>query len=458
MNLMPITESPRAVARSTSTTSSTTVSTTTSPPLPWRGLLALSAAVFLSITGEMLPTGLLPEMSGTLGVGEPLVGLLVSVFAFTVVVTSAPLTALTQRMPRRTLLVGVLVVLAVTTAVCAIAPEYWMLVAARIVGGIAHGLFWALVGAYAARLVPESQIGRSVSIVLGGGTLALILGVPASTALGQAIGWRAVFGLVAALTLAGAVLVWWALRSSERRTASAARAVADTVVAGERAADAAPEASARPAGAPSAVTRARPSTGTAAVLLVCAVTAITMIGQYAALTYVAPIITDVVGAPSTWVAPLLFVSGIAGAAGLVVAGSPIARRANRAMLAAMAVVGVSLVVLSLSPGLWPAVIAFAVWGFGFGAIPPLLQTRLLQAADPAKRDAASALYTTAFNVGIGGGALVGGVLFDAFGVEVLPAAFAILLLIAGTVVAVSAVRAGQPRTASAAGPVRPSAT
>ena len=136
----------------------------------------------------------------------------------------------------------------------------------------------------------------------------------------------------------------------------------------------------------------------------------------------------------------------------------VARRANRAMLAAMAVVGVSLVVLSLSPGLWPAVIAFAVWGFGFGAIPPLLQTRLLQAADPAKRDAASALYTTAFNIGIGGGALVGGVLFDAFGVEVLPAAFAILLLIAGTVVAVSAVRADQPRTASATGPVRPSAT
>ena len=99
-----------------------------------------------------------------------------------------------------------------------------------------------------------------------------------------------------------------------------------------------------------------------------------------------------------------------------------------------------------------------MWGFAFGAIPPLLQTRLLQAADPAKRDAASALYTTAFNIGIGGGALVGGVLFDAFGVEVLPAAFAILLLIAGTVVAVSAVRADQPRTASAAGPVRPSAT
>ena len=470
MNLMPITESLRVVARSTTSSNSATAPTETrtesspaattapAPPLPWRGLLALSAAVFLSITGEMLPTGLLPEMSGSLGVGEPLVGLLVSVFAFTVVVTSAPLTAVTQRMPRRTLLVGVLVVLAVTTAVCAIAPEYWMLVTARIVGGIAHGLFWALVGAYAARLVPEAQIGRAVSIVLGGGTIALILGVPASTALGQAIGWRAVFGLVAALTLAGAAVVWWALRSSERRSASAARLAAGDIAG---ATDAAAATSAHDAGATAtrpAVTRSRPNTGTAAVLLVCVVTAITMIGQYAALTYVAPIITDVVGAPSTWVAPLLFVSGIAGAAGLVVAGSPVARRANRAMLAAMAVVGVSLVVLSLSPGLWPAVIAFAVWGFGFGAIPPLLQTRLLQAADPAKRDAASALYTTAFNIGIGGGALVGGVLFDAFGVEVLPAAFAILLLIAGTVVAVSAVRAAQPRTASAAGPVRPSAT
>src|SRR5688500_3003872 len=85
------------------------------PELPWPGLLMLAAGVFLSITVEMLPTGLLPEMSEGLGVAEPLVGLLVSVFAFTVVITSTPLTALTSRMPRHRLLVAVLAVLGMTT-------------------------------------------------------------------------------------------------------------------------------------------------------------------------------------------------------------------------------------------------------------------------------------------------------------------------------------------------------
>src|SRR5215207_4356765 len=256
MNLMPITESVRAVARSTSTSTSPSTPAAPARALPWRGLLALSAAVFLSITGEMLPTGLMPEMSATLRVGEPLVGLLVSVFAFTVVVTSAPLTALTQRMPRRALLV-----LAVTTLACAIAPEYWMLVVARIAGGIAHGVFWALVGGYAARLVPAGQIGRAVSVVLGGGTLALILGVPAATALGQVIGWRAVFAVVGALTLIGALAVWWALRSAEARVSAAAR------IAGvSDASDVASAASADRPAPPSYGARARSNSAMGAVL------------------------------------------------------------------------------------------------------------------------------------------------------------------------------------------------
>ncbi|WP_159606695.1 MFS transporter, partial [Agromyces humi] len=165
------------------------------PRLPWPGLLMLAAGVFLSITIEMLPTGLLPEMSEGLGVAEPFIGLLVSVFAFTVVVTSTPLTALTSRMPRHGLLVAVLTVLGLTTLASAFVPEYWMLIAVRVVGGLAHGVFWAIVASYASRLVPADQIGRAVSVTLGGGTLALVAGVPATTVLGQSIGWRPGFAI-----------------------------------------------------------------------------------------------------------------------------------------------------------------------------------------------------------------------------------------------------------------------
>ncbi|GAA1056122.1 MFS transporter [Agromyces luteolus] len=396
---MPITSSSRAGATT----------------MPWRSLVALAAAVFLSITIEMLPTGLLPEMSADLGVGAPLVGLLVSVFAFTVVVTSTPLTALLRRMPRRTLITIVLVVLGLSTAASALVPDYGQLVAVRVVGGVAHGLFWALVGAYPARLVGEQHLGRAVSVVLGGGTLALIAGVPLATALGQAVGWRWAFGVVAALTLAGAVVV---------------RAVLPPDTAAPQ--STAPDGPAVATGVPGAEPADRRSMR--GVVAVSVVTAVVMIGQYAALTYVAPLLTDVVGASSAAVAPLLFASGLAGAVGLLVAGSPIARDSVRALVGAMLLLAIALLVIAAEPGLWPAIIAYTVWGFAFGAVPPLLQTRLLQAAPADRRDAASALYTTAFNVGIGGGALVGAVLFDAVGVGAVPVAYAVLLVAAMLIV------------------------
>ncbi|WP_350349245.1 MFS transporter [Agromyces sp. G08B096] len=419
---MSVTESPRSRATA----------------MPWPGLVALAAAVFLSITIELLPTGLLPEMGAGLAVPAALIGLTVSVFAFTVVLTSTTLVAATSRMPRRGLLVAVLVVLGVSTALSALATEYWMLIAARVLGGLAHGVFWSIVAATASRLVPERLIGRAVAVVLGGGTLAMILGVPASTILGQALGWRAAFAIVGGLTLLGALAVRLALPRAE-------------------------------AGAAPTAARYRPGDpGFASVLLLCVVTAVTMLGQYAVTTYVAPLVTDLIGLPAGAVGPLLFLSGVAGAVGLVAAGSPLARNATAAMLTALGVAAVALAVLGLAITPVVSVAAFAVWGLAFGAIPPLLQTRLLRTAPPTHRDAASALYTTAFNTGIGGGALVGSIVFGAFGVAALPWGYAAVLVVAAVLVAVGARsgRRGSPigdatppaQPAGTSTPTRPSTT
>jgi DHA1 family inner membrane transport protein len=176
------------------------------------------------------------------------------------------------------------------------------------------------------------------------------------------------------------------------------------------------------------------------VLLVCGITAATMLGQYAVFTYVAPLITEVVGLEPGAVGPLLFVYGVTGAVGLVVAGSPLANRPTVAIVVAMAVAAVALAVLGLGAGVVASLVAFAVLGLAFGAIPPLLQTRLLQSAPPRQRDAASALYTTAFNVGIGGGALVGAVLFERIGVQSLPLVYAVVLVAVAAVLIADAVR------------------
>jgi predicted MFS family arabinose efflux permease len=375
---------------------------------PWAGLLALAAAVFLSITGELLPAGLLPQMSRDLDVDAAMVGLLITVFAFTVVLTSAPLTALTRSMPRRRLLVVVLVGLAAATAFSALAPSYPLLLVARVLGGIAHGMFWTVVAAYAGDLVPAERVGRAVSITLGGGTAALVLGIPLATSLGQAIGWRPVFAVTAVLMLVCAVFAWRLLPEVRRGPAAAAGSAA--------------------AG------RGRTMHGgrsIRAVLIVCAVTAITMVGQYAVYTFVAPLLTDHVGIDEALVGPMLFVYGIAGAAGLVIAGTVLARRPTPGLVLGLAVTAAAAVIIACSSASpLSALFAFIAWGIAFGLIPPLLQTRVLQTASTRMRDLASALYTTAFNAGIGGGALAGALIYDGAGLIWLPISYAIIAVIA----------------------------
>ncbi|MFC9560605.1 MFS transporter [Agromyces sp. NPDC056965] len=379
-------------------TPSTPVDSTSStpavaPPFPWLGLIVLASAVFLSVTIEMLPTGLLPDMSRELGVGEPLVGLLVTVFAATVVVLTVPLAALTRKVGRRRLIVIALVVLAISCVLTALAPNYPTVVATRVLGGAAHGVFWSVVGAYAGHLVPKEQLARAVSISVAGGSAAFVLGVPLSTALGQALGWRSAFAAMGALTLVGAVLVWRFLPSVRHH-------------AGE--ADAAP-------------VRVRKDATFVPVIVVCLITATAMIGMYSFYTYVAPYLTDVMGLPASAISPMLLAYGIAGAVGLVLAGAVLGRRPTVGLVVAMVGTALGAVGLAVFPQVPVAGIAsFLLFGTAFGALPTMLNTRLLHSASARIRDAAASFYTTAFNTGIGGGALLGAALYGVIGLAALP--------------------------------------
>ncbi|MGO4691980.1 MFS transporter [Glaciibacter sp. 2TAF33] len=378
---------------------------------PWIGLITLSAAVFLSVTSEMLPTGLLPDMSHTLGVSQSQVGLLVTWFAFTVVLTSTLLTHLTRKLPRHGLIVWVLVAFAVSNVLTAIAPNYEFVVASRIIGGLAHGLFWAVVGAYAAHLVPKAQIGRAVSITIAGGTLAFVFGVPIATAAGHVLGWQLSFVALAVLMLVGAVLVWKFLPPVDHYGIH------------EKATDA--DATALTGG------RTRRDPTVMAVVLICSITGLIMVGHYTFYTYVAPFLIDGLGVNGSSLAPLLFAYGIAGAVGLLLAGTVFGPRPQLGLVVSVTVCAISVTVLAVFAANLPVAIgAFVLWGLAFGALPPLLQTRLLHAASARIRDQSSAFYTTAFNSGIGGGALLGAVLLDTVGLRVVPFAYVGILVAA----------------------------
>ncbi|KQR66201.1 MFS transporter [Frigoribacterium sp. Leaf172] len=455
-------------------------STPTAPParFPLAGLLALAVATFLSISGEMLPTGLLPEMSGELGVSESSIGLLVSVFAFTVVLTSTTLTHLTRRLPRHLLIVGLIVVLAISAALTAIAPTYELVVASRILGGLAHGTFWAIGGAYAAHLVPREQVGRALAVAMSGGTLAFVLGVPLGTALGQALGWRPAFGILAAAMALGAVLVWRLLPPvpAAGRTAEEARAAdrdgtrpadADTggtPGTGTRTDDSASHVEAAttmvpatgsvpivPTRASSGAPRrgALPKPSVLGVVFSCVITAVFMVGHYSFFTFIAPYLVRSTGIAESSLSAALFAFGIAGGVGLLMVGWFLGKRPRISIPVGIAVVAVSVFAMMAFEGEpTPALIAFVVWGVTFGALPPLFQTRMLQVAPATMRDLASAFYTTGFNAGIGGGALIGALVLDGSGLDALPVLYIVvavvvlgLVLVTDRVLAVRSARA-----------------
>ncbi|MCJ0701974.1 MFS transporter [Frigoribacterium faeni] len=409
-------------------------STPTAPPakFPLAGLLALAVATFLSISGEMLPTGLLPEMSSELGVSESSIGLLVSVFAFTVVLTSTTLTHLTRRLPRHLLIVGLIVVLAISAGLTAIAPTYELVVASRILGGLAHGTFWAIGGAYAAHLVPREQVGRALAVAMSGGTLAFVLGVPLGTAAGQALGWRPAFGLLAALMAVGAVLVWRLLPPVPTPADSDPDADVDATEAATTMVPATGSVPIVPTRASSAPRRrgSLPKPSVLGVVFSCVITAVFMVGHYSFFTFIAPYLVRSTGIAESSLSAALFAFGIAGGVGLLMVGWFLGKRPRISIPIGIGVVAVSVFAMMAFEGQpTPSLIAFVVWGVTFGALPPLFQTRMLQVAPAKMRDLASAFYTTGFNAGIGGGALIGAIVLDGAGLDALPVLYIVVAVV-----------------------------
>ncbi|MDJ0462652.1 MFS transporter [Streptomyces sp. H27-C3] len=168
---------------------------------PWAGLLVLATTIFVVVTTELLPVGLLTPISDDLGVARSRVGLLVTVYAFTVGLTAAPLTHWTAAWPRKRLYMTVSAAFSLGTVLSAAAESYPMLAIGRFLCGMAHGVFWSIVAGYAAALAKPGRSSRTTAIVFAGNSAALVLGVPLGTVLGNVVGWRGAFCAAAALGL-----------------------------------------------------------------------------------------------------------------------------------------------------------------------------------------------------------------------------------------------------------------
>jgi predicted MFS family arabinose efflux permease len=376
------------------------------PRLPVGGLLALAAVVFLGVLTETLPAGLLPQMSAALAVSESQIGQLVTVYALATALTAIPLIALTRGIPRRTLLLALIIGFALVNVITAVSTSYAVILVARVGGGVLAGLLWAMMAGYAMRMVPPAQAGRALAIAMAGTPLAFALGLPLGTLLGSLLGWRMIFALIAVAT---ALLVIWVLLAVPRFPGESASGRAT-------------------------LWQVFRTPGLAVIL---AVTLTFVLAHNVTYTYIAPLMRA-----SGWSDRLdvvLLVFGASAIVGLGLVGALVDRHLRPLVLLATAVLAVATLVIGVA-GANPvvAIVAVALWGIAYGGAPALLQNAPARVTG-ATADVAQSMVVTVWNAAIAGGAFLGGVVLDLGGVGGLP-------LVAGAIALLSLVLAFAGRT------------
>ena len=346
-------------------------------------LYALTAGAFGIGVTEFVIMGLLLQVGADLGVSISAAGLLISGYALGVVVGAPIMTIATGRWPRKTVLLALMAIFTIGNAACALAPDYWTLMAARVLTAFAHGTFFGVGSVVATNLVAPNRKASAIAVMFTGLTVANILGVPFGTWLGQGFGWRATFW---AVTLVGIV----------------AFAIIAAFVPQDKAA---PEASNLKDDL--AVLRRGP------VLVGLLTTVLGWVGVFAAFTYIAPILTKISGFSESAVSPILLVFGAGLVAGNLIGGRFADKRLMPALFGSLFGLAVVLALMSFAIHSKVAIVVFIglLGAAAFATVPPL-QMWVLEKAHGAGQSLASSFNIAAFNLGNAIGAWLGGVVID----------------------------------------------
>ncbi|OZI42475.1 MFS transporter [Bordetella genomosp. 5] len=375
--------------------------------LPWGALLAMAMGAFVTILTEALPAGLLPQMAAGLGVSEAMAGQTVTIYAVGSLATAIPLTAMTQGLRRRGLLLAALAGFAIANGITTVSPWYGLTMVARFVAGVAAGLLWALLAGYAARLVAPHLKGRAIAVAMVGTPLALSLGVPAGAWLGTLIGWRGCFAIMSIVALALIVWVRLSVPDFPGQTRGARASLRDVL-------------------------------RLPAVRPVLSVVLAYVLAHNILYTYIAPFLADA-GLPGH-TDRILLVFGLASLLSIWIVGTWIDGRLRMLTLASTLLFAAATLALGVA-GRDPTVIyvSVALWGLAFGGVATLLQTALALAAGE-HADVAQSMLVTSWNSAIAGGGLVGGLLLNQWGVAAFPPVLLVLLA-----AALAAIVFGWPR-------------
>jgi predicted MFS family arabinose efflux permease len=375
-------------------------------------LLALTISAFAIGTTEFVIVGLIPTIAEQLGVTVPSAGLLVTIYAIGVAIGAPVLTALTGRVPRKFLLISLMVLFTLGNLLAWQSPGYGTLVVARLLTGLAHGVFFSIGSTIATSLVAKEKAASAIAIMFGGLTVALVTGVPLGTFIGQHFGWRETFLAVSLIgviaTVASAILV----PNNIKNQASASIKEQFKVLTHPR------------------------------LLLIYAITALGYGGVFTTFTFLAPMMQELAGFSAPAVSWILLAYGIAVAIGNIWGGKLADRHgAVRALSFIFAALAVLLLVFQFTAShSIAALLTVIVMGvFAFGNVPGL-QVYVVQKAEqytPNAVDVASGLNIAAFNVGIALGSVIGGQTVATLGLAQTPWIGALIVLVALLLVGLS---------------------
>ncbi|MFD9942526.1 MFS transporter [Nonomuraea sp. NPDC059023] len=334
----------------------------------WPAVLATAVGIFIVVTSEMMPIGLLTPISGAMGVSTGVAGLTMSAPGL-VAAVAAPVLAMSVRgLDRRMLLAGLMALLVLSNVVAALAPNFTVMMAARVVTGVSIGGYWAFAASLAVRLVPPGSVGRATAMIAGGVSVASVLGVPTGTLIASMADWRWAFGVMAllALVVTAALLVLLPPLPAES-TVSLGGVWRDP--------------------------------GMRAVLIVIGVV---VIGHFGAYTYVRPFLEQ----SGANISLTLLAYGVAGVAGNFAAGALAATRPKQVIITLTLLIAVATAALPLTSD---PLLLVVLWGMAYGGVSVTSQLWMIKAGGG---ESGMAWVSSVFNATIAAGALVGGRIVD----------------------------------------------
>ncbi|HCR1218500.1 TPA: MFS transporter [Pseudomonas aeruginosa] len=354
----------------------------------WFAIIVLCIASFTMVTSEFAPIGLLSQISSDLGRDPGAVGLTVTLYAWIGAGSGLSSGWINKRVRPKTLLVTLLIILAASNFLAAFCNELSTLIVSRAVGAVAHGIFWAMVAATAARIAPSHQVGLATSIVMGGITIATVIGVPVANLIGQYFGWRMAFIVLSLVAVLSAVLAWGSLPQVTMKTEKGHGLL--TVFLERR-----------------------------DLRFVYGITALTTAAHFSAYAFIEPFIADIPEIIPPTIAFLLLFFGVMGFLGNILSAVFVDRYLHLMGLAALFSLALSLLGLGVAgpSGAFFLIVAFLLlWGMAISTLFTALQTWVLRISGD-QVVPATAIHTAVLNVAIGLGVVCNGLVLEFTGIN-----------------------------------------